>query len=151
MRSSFVPTPAFIDAMRLRFVTIPDVTDVSANVSLVEGMFDSADPDTYPAASTHFGPLESDAAPTIEYDAVEEAWFIVWPDPAAGWDFVSATITDAVTITGYRVDSTGDIILGAVHVEEVTVTADGQHVVLPSVALEIFPDVIVPAAEPLSL
>ncbi len=149
MRSMFIPTPGFLAALRGVLVGVPDYTDAICTVRLVEGEFDPADPATWPSPSAHFLGVDSDDVPTIEYDAVSEAWYIVWPDPVAGWDFVAATITSDITVTGYIVGSTEQ--LGATKIEAVTVTANGQHVVLPFVVLEVSPSLLVPADQPVIL
>jgi len=149
MRSTFVPAPGFVAAMRTALAAVTDFTDVSVTVSLVEGVFDSGDPDTYPAASSIFTPISGTTGASVEFDAVAQAWFLVWDEPDGGWDFVSFGVTDSVTITGYVVKSTEDEVLGAVHIEEVTILGNDEHIVPPFIALQLPPLIALAAAEPL--
>jgi len=94
MHALIVPSPIFQTAVRGVIEAVPGWTDAAWTVSLVEGSFNPLDPATYPSASTHFTPLVSDDAPQLLFDSSSSQYYLHAPDPAGGWSFASATITD---------------------------------------------------------
>jgi len=148
MKSVFVPTPDFVEALRGVLLTAAGFTDDTVTVSLVEGEFDPADPDSWPTASTHFAPLESGAECELVFDAVSEQWFLSWPDPVGGWVFTAATITDSVTVSGFLC-KVGTNLVGANTLSPApTVTANDQTITLPYVAVPVTPNVVEAADVP---
>jgi len=147
MKSMMVASPELKQAAIEASNTLSAYTADAVVVRLVEGTFDPADPGSWPAPSSHFTSKTSGISPTVEYDAASESWYVVWPDPTGGWDYVSASVTDPVTITGYTVKNGGGDAVGAATIPPVAVAADGQHIVLPFIALGIgqqFTDADVP-------
>lgn len=111
--------------------------DTVAKVSLVEGTFDPKDATTWPSASAAFNPIDAADAWQDEYDAVSDQHYIVAPDPEEGWDFVS--LSGGVSITGFIVRSTAltpHPICANVFAEPINITASGQHINLPWIAVD---------------
>jgi len=150
MKSMFIPSPELVGGFRSAAVTITDMTDSAVVVRLVEDSFAPEDPSTWPAPSAHFASKTSGTPPTLEYDAVSELWYVVWPDPEDGWDYVSATITDPITVTGFTVKNAAGDNIGAATIPPVAVSENGQHIVLPFISLAIG-DLWVPADIPVTV
>jgi len=147
MQGTIVPSPAMLQHLRDALVGVGDYTDSPCTVSLVEGVFDPADPTAWPAPSAHFAGLDSDAAPVLMFDGASQKWYVQWPDPAGGWVFTAGTITTSITITGYIVENT-TFKLGATTISPVTITANGDTISLPEVTMEVSDTLVVPASQP---
>jgi len=150
MESQFVPTPAFLEAARNAIAVMEPYMVDAVTVSLLEEVPDPDNPAGWPAVSSHFDALVSDATPTIIWDAVSERWFIIFGDPEGGWQFLAETITDPVTIVGYKITMAGPNYVGSIELAPVTVTVTGQAITLPYVAVAL-DDLISAAVAPLTL
>ncbi len=136
MRSTVVPSPDFQTAASNAVTGTPDYLDVEWDAHLVEGSFDPAVPASWPTASAHFTAITSDGVPTFVNDGATGKLFAVAPEPAGGWEFLSATITTGITVGGYIIKQ-GTTLIGAALITPVTITANSQAITLPYVALEI--------------
>jgi len=148
MNAVGVVTSEFQALARAALATIEDYTDGQITVSLVEDAFDPKDLATYPAASAAFAGVNNAAAWQVEYDALSERWFLVAPDPVDGWDFVS--LAAGVTIVGFTIEGAADKFSGNMFEVPIPITAIGQHINLPWVAIDIT-DVIMDALNPYPL
>lgn len=121
----------------------------NAVVTLVETAFDPKVVTSYPTDSAHFANKTSSGLATVVFDAPSGKRLIVWPDPTGGWVFTAATITVPITVNGYVVRIDG-FITGGNTISPVTITANGQLVVLPSLSIELpprpIPDSVTPAS-----
>jgi hypothetical protein len=147
MQSTIIPTEALATAIRNIVDNATGYLDEASTVTLVEGDFDPADPTTWPSASAHFDPIDANTLADVQFDAVSGQWYIVFPDPPLGWDFVASTVTTSVIITGYLV-TTGANKVGATKIGPITVTANGQHITLPYVALQWPAPILIAASQP---
>lgn len=150
MNANVAVSPVIQVTFRSMYNGVVDYTDTPAIMRLVEGEFDPLDPTSWPAPSTHFA-AKTSGNPSIDFDAVTGKWYLVWPDPVGGWSFISATITDAVTITGFTLKTAAGDPVGACKLAGVSVTADGQVVVVPYAAVQIPDKPFLVPAFPISL
>jgi len=150
MYATVVPSPDLLAAARTLLGDISGFTDIAWTVSLVEGAFDPTDPDTWPAASVHFDPLDSGSSHAVFFDAASGKWFMEGPEPAGGWTFSAETITDPITVTGFIVEA-GTALVGAMSCQPINVTATGQVVTLPFVTLQVPEVVLLSPTPPLTL
>jgi len=134
MIGTLVGNPAFNLAALPALESVAGWTDEASAVYLVDEDFDVNDPLTWPLPSDHFVAEDASASAQVYFDAVTSAWYLVFPDPVGGWLFTAATITTSISVTGYVVQTGGNNI-GAAKIGPVTVTANGQNILLPIVAL----------------
>jgi len=137
MIANIVPSDALTTLVRSLLTTVEDYTDVAVTVALLEGEFDVKDGTTWPAASTAFTPLVATDVMEVQYDATSGKYLLVAPDPDGGWDFVSTAA--GVTITGFKVTGVGttERVFAAKFLNEIPVTATGQHITIPYVAADV--------------
>jgi len=147
MRSTFLPTADLLEEIRQAFVGIAGWTLDVVAVSLVEGDFDPEDPDSWPAASSHFASKNSGDGPSIILDSDSGAWMLKWPDPESGWNFPATSITDSVTITGYIVKN-GTNKIGATKIAPQVITVTDEVVTIPYVSLQLSESFFVEASQP---
>lgn len=135
MNANGVVTNEFTALVRTALANIADYTDGPVDVKLVETAFDPKVKASYPVGSAAFDTLNSTGAWDIEYDAVTGRWYLVAPDPADGWDFVS--LSGGVSIVGFVVSGAAEYFCGNMFENPIPVGAAGEHINLPWVALDI--------------
>lgn len=127
-----------------------DIFSPAWDVSLVEDTLDPKDSTTYPAASTHFAPLTAGGESALAFDAASGKYFMVAPEPAGGWVFTAATITDPITIRGFICEC-GTVKVCGMLVNPISVTANGQTITIPQVVAEVAAAFMVDGTPPIVL
>jgi len=140
MKANVVSSPQMAIEVQNALVATVDFLDTPPKVSLITGDWVADDPTTWTAVSPVIAAINGTTATPWEvvYDAVEGDFKILAPEPVGGWDFVSSGAGDS--ITGFKVENAGTTTnkIGAIRFETpIPVTATGQHIVLPYVALPV--------------
>lgn len=148
MQANLVPTELLALAAQNQMTALEDMTNVAAVVALVDTDFVPSDSTTWPAAAANFPLKTASGIYEIERDAVTGKDFLVAPDPAGGWDFIS---------TGAGAPIVGFIVRGTLSTDRafankfttpIPVGAAGVHINLPWVAADIT-QTITPAESPI--
>jgi len=152
MNKNMCPSDHLQGVARAAMTSLADFTDATCKVWLVEEDFNPAIATTYPAHSAAFAAVTGAAGGwELIFDAMTLEWFVVAREPAEGWDFVS--IDDGVSIVGYIVELATDTdtkIGGNKFENPISITATGQHVMLPYVSFPVtnlFGNVPIPQTE----
>jgi len=150
MNANGVPSALFVEAARDGLASIVDWMDDVMSVSLVETTFVPNDSTTWPAASSAFTSKDAGAVCEIQFDALSGRFYLVAPDPDEGWDFISTD--DGISIVGFwmKLSSNDNPICANLFTAPISVTAVGQHITLPWVAMDVT-DIILAAITPYEL
>ncbi len=117
---------------------VTNYSDLPGVVTLITVPFVAArdiDPTTIPANVTEFIAKTSPSQPSVVPTPASSGFSLLWPDPSGGWTFVSQTGTYPVTVTGYRVDTTGPGFCGCQSIPPIVVNGSGETITIGEIRL----------------
>lgn len=137
MNANVVVSNEFMAEAREAVRTSVGWMDESAKVRLVTAVFDPKNGAGFPAGAAGFPVLDATDAWQLEYDATTQKFYLVAPDPAEGWDFISTaggfSIVGFVVVSGIAASPIG----GNVFETPIPVGAAGEHINLPWVTVDV--------------